>query len=183
MKAYYDKRPAAIEAVGNGNCYYRQDIKETTSGDETGERSQWECDEYVVSGEADYDKCVAAVIRAKYGIDAELALMNKYNSYKQGIIDDVSIEEEYASYLTFVKDVKAKVKEALAMKDGTETGTGAEEAAAKTGQEAAAYEQGMALEEGKYYTQYGVVYECVKGTPGQKKDLYQMTAYAKAVEE
>lgn len=124
---------------------------------------------------------MSAVIRAKYGIDAELALVNKYASYKQGIIDDSTIEAEYAEYLTFVKDVKEAVKAALGIESAAASAP--EDAGTQgTADAPVPYEQGMALEKGKYYVQYDVVYECVKGTSGVKKDLYQLTAYATAVD-
>lgn len=160
-----------------------------TFTDETGERKQWGCDEYVISGVPEYGKCVSAVIRSKYDIDAELALVNKYNSYKQGIIDDASIEEEYATYLTFVKEVKKQVKDTLgqveeAANDAPDVSQSAKAKSVADGTKEApsAYSQGIALEKGKYYVQYGVVYECVKATSGVKKDLYQMPTYAKAVD-
>lgn len=45
------------------------------------------------------------------------------------------------------------------------------------------YEQGMALEKGKYYTQYDVIYECIMGTEtGQPYDLYQLNTLVTPVD-
>lgn len=44
------------------------------------------------------------------------------------------------------------------------------------------YEQGMALELGKYYTQYGVVYECIQASGALVYDLKDVPALARPVE-
>ena len=44
------------------------------------------------------------------------------------------------------------------------------------------YEQGMSLEKGKYYAQFGVTYECIQASGPLVYDLYQVPAIAKAVE-
>lgn len=43
------------------------------------------------------------------------------------------------------------------------------------------YEQGMALERGKYYTQYGVVYECIQASGALVYDLKDVPALARPV--
>ena len=43
------------------------------------------------------------------------------------------------------------------------------------------YEQGMALELGKYYTQYGVVYECIQASGALVYDLKDVPALARPV--
>lgn len=189
MKAFYDNEPSTMEAVGNGDWYYRQNIEELTFTDETGDRKQWGCDEYVISGVPEYGKCVSAVIRSKYDIDAELALVNKYNSYKQGIIDDASIEEEYATYLTFVKEVKKQVKDTLgqveeAANDAPDVSQSAKAKSVADGTKEApiAYSQGIALEKGKYYVQYGVVYICIQSSGAQVYDLYQIPSIVTPVD-
>lgn len=192
MKAYYDNKPVATEAVGNGNWLYRWEIKQEEFTDETGNRSRWTCEEVTVNGEPEYGKCIVAVIRSRYSADDELALVNKYNSYKQGIIEDASIETEYAEYLKFVKGVKEQVRNDLSLNTvGDGEGNILESVMSKSVKEPPkgtylnpiAYGKGDSLSKGKYYTQYGVVYECVKGTSGVKKDLYQMTTYAKPFDD
>lgn len=116
MKAFYDAKPSALEAVGNGNYLYRWDIKEeNVPGMEAGEgdRTQYSCKEITIEGNPDYGKLVSGVIRESYSADEEMALVNKYNSYKQGVITDSSIEDQYLSFLVFVKEAKAMVKEDL----------------------------------------------------------------------
>lgn len=44
------------------------------------------------------------------------------------------------------------------------------------------YEQGMSLDKGKYYAQFGVTYECIQASGPLVYDLYQVPALAKAVE-
>lgn len=120
-RAYYDKEPLKIEAVGNGNYLYRWDIQEetTTKSVETeydeDTMTQYSCNEATIIGEPTYDKCIEAVIRNEYSAEQELALINKFNSFNQGIIEDSSIVEEYKNYLTFVANTKDMVKKDLGM--------------------------------------------------------------------
>ena len=114
-RAYYDKRPSAFEAVGNGNWLYRWDIQEEVIEREPdmGSVTQYSCNEATIHGKPDYGKLVSAVIRHDYSADEELALINKYNSYQKGISEDASIVEEYEGYLTFVNNTKIQVKQDL----------------------------------------------------------------------
>lgn len=119
-RAYYDAKPKALEAVGNGDYLYHWDIQEETvqamqEGSEypVTERTQFSCFETVIHGEPTYDKCVEAVIRNNYTSDAELAMLNKYNSYQTGIISDDSIVTEYEQYLQFVASTKDMVRKDL----------------------------------------------------------------------
>lgn len=53
-----------------------------------------------------------------------------------------------------------------------------------TPDKAIAYEQGMTLEQGKYYSQGGVVYECIQPMPtGMPYDLAQLPAIVKPISE
>lgn len=114
-RAYYDKRPSAFEAVGNGNWLYRWDIQEEfiERGEEMDSVTQYSCYEVTISGDPTYEKCVGAVIRSQYSEDEELAMINKFNSYHNNIIEDDSIVDEYKAYLQFVADTKSQVKSVL----------------------------------------------------------------------
>ena len=113
MKAFYDAKPSALEAVGNGNYLYRWDIKEENApGGESGEgeRTQWTCREVTIHGEPSYGKCVEAVIRSDYSAEAELALINQYYAYQTGVTSDAAVVEEYEEYLAYVAGIKEMVK-------------------------------------------------------------------------
>lgn len=115
-RAYYDTKPTAIAAVGNGNHLYRWDIREeqVQSGIETGETvTQYSCNEVTIQGTPTYDKCVEAVIRHSYTAEQEMALVNKYNSFTAGISQDEEAVPEYYSYLQFVFDTKMMVRHDL----------------------------------------------------------------------
>ena len=115
-RAYYDKRPSALEAVGNGDYLYRWDVKEESAPSmETGgeARVQYSCMEITTKGDPDYGKLVTGVIRSSYSADEEMAMVNKYNAYQRGVITDSSIEDEYQAFLVFVKKVKEMVREDL----------------------------------------------------------------------
>ena len=123
-RSYHDSKPVAIEAVGNGNYFYRWDIKSETvdMGPDMGEREQWSCEEALIEGEPDYGKLVTAVIRKDYSADAEMALVNKYNAYQQGISDDGSIVGEYSDFLSLVSSVKAMVRKDLGIEEEASAG-------------------------------------------------------------
>ena len=130
-RAYYDAKPKALEAVGNGDYLYHWDIEEETvqamqegSEDPVTERTQFSCFETVIHGEPTYDKCVEAVIRSNYTSDEELAMLNKYNSYQTGIISDDSIVTEYEEYLQFVATTKEMVRKDLEIEEPSKVSTG-----------------------------------------------------------
>lgn len=115
MKAFYDHRPSAIEAVGKGSYIYRCNIEEVVpevSEDNISgaEISQWKCDEVVVWHPLTSDKVIEAVIRTQYSADQELALVNKFNAYQQGMDVSANIVGEYTDYLSFVAEVKRTVR-------------------------------------------------------------------------
>ena len=117
-RAYYDNKPSAFEAVGNGNYLYRWDIKEEKvqyemmQGDEPvlSDRVQYSCREVTVHGNPEYGECVEAVIRESYSSSAELSLINQYNAYQQGVAGSANVVKEYEEYLAFVASVKDMVR-------------------------------------------------------------------------
>ena len=111
-RAYYDKRPSAFEAVGNGNWLYRWDIQEEVIEREPdmGSVRQYSCNEATIHGKPEYGNCVEAVIRLDYSAEAELSLINQFNAYQQGVSSDASVVSEYEKYLAYVSSVKVMVK-------------------------------------------------------------------------
>lgn len=129
-RAYYDTKPPKLEAVGNGNYLYRWDIQEEEvqhemmqEGEEepvsSVKKVQYSCREVTIHGKPEYGKCVEAVIRSDYSAEAELALINQFNAYQQGVLSDVGVVSEYEEYLAFVSSVKSMVKEDLEIDPGT----------------------------------------------------------------
>lgn len=123
-RAYYDTKPPKLEAVGNGNYLYRWDIQEEEvqhemmqEGEEepvsSVKKVQYSCREVTIHGKPEYGKCVEAVIRSDYSAEAELALINQFNAYQQGVLSDAGVVSEYEEYLAFVSSVKSMVKEDL----------------------------------------------------------------------
>lgn len=129
-RAYYDTKPPKLEAVGNGNYLYRWDIQEEKVQSEamqegseepvaSVERVQYSCREVTIHGKPEYGKCVEAVIRSDYSAEAELALINQFNAYQQGVLSDAGVVSEYEEYIAFVSSVKSMVKEDLEIDPGT----------------------------------------------------------------
>lgn len=129
-RAYYDTKPPKLEAVGNGNYLYRWDIQEEEvqhemmqEGEEepvsSVKKVQYSCREVTIHGKPEYGKCVEAVIRSDYSAEAELAIINQFNAYQQGVLSDAGVVSEYEEYLAFVSSVKSMVKEDLEIDPGT----------------------------------------------------------------
>lgn len=129
-RAYYDTKPPKLEAVGNGNYLYRWDIQEEEVQHEmmqegkeepvsSVKKVQYSCREVTIHGKPEYGKCVEAVIRSDYSAEAELALINQFNAYQQGVLSDAGVVSEYKEYLAFVSSVKSMVKEDLEIDPGT----------------------------------------------------------------
>lgn len=121
MKAFYDIKPSTLEAVGNGSYFYRWNIKEvvpeqTEGGEGMKQTSQWSCDEIVVWSPVSSDKVINAVIRETYTAEAEIALVNKFNAYQQGMDVDADVVNEYSDYLSFIAETKRSVRLALGEK-------------------------------------------------------------------
>ena len=123
-RAYYDTKPPKLEAVGNGNYLYRWDIQEEKVQSEAMQEGkeepvssvkkvQYSCREVTIHGKPEYGKCVEAVIRSDYSAEAELALINQFNAYQQGVLSDAGVVSEYEEYLAVVSSVKSMVKEDL----------------------------------------------------------------------
>ena len=129
-RAYYDTKPPKLEAVGNGNYLYRWDIQEEEVQHEmmqegkeepvsSVKKVQYSCREVTIHGKPEYGKCVEAVIRSDYSAEAELALINQFNAYQQGVLSDAGVVSEYEEYLAFVSSVKSMVKGDLEIDPGT----------------------------------------------------------------
>lgn len=129
-RAYYDTKPPKLEAVGNGNYLYRWDIQEEEVQHEmmqegkeepvsSVKKVQYSYREVTIHGKPEYGKCVEAVIRSDYSAEAELALINQFNAYQQGVLSDAGVVSEYEEYLAFVSSVKSMVKEDLEIDPGT----------------------------------------------------------------
>lgn len=125
-RAYYDSKPTALEAVGNGNYLYRWDIQEEEEqfmmevSDDTvapGKSVRYSCYEATIDGNPTYDKCVEAVIRDRYTAEQEMALVNKFNSYMNSVSVDSTGVDEYNEYLKYISDAKLMVKRDMELEE------------------------------------------------------------------
>ena len=109
-------QPNTIEKLGNGTYYYNYDIKSrvvTTSDIESGESTEetrWNYIQVHLRGVPECNTCIQAIIREYITAEEELALMNKYNSYQMGVIEDSNICSEYREYVGLVSIIKSEVK-------------------------------------------------------------------------
>lgn len=108
MRSNSIERPPVTLDLGNGRWHYNYNVTEREATEDMPASFDYDCVE--VGGKPTYAKCVSAIIRKSYTADAEIALVNKYNAYQQGVVEDGSIVEEYEAYLRFVAGVKATVR-------------------------------------------------------------------------
>lgn len=130
---FYDKKPSAFEAVGNGSHLYRFNIQEieipaenagsietsevAEDGAETSEpktRTQYQCEEVVVWEPLTSNKVTEAVIAAICPASHEQKLVNEYNAANLGLVGGSKTNEEakkkIAAYKEFL-EYRAEVKE------------------------------------------------------------------------
>lgn len=109
-------QPEKIQQLGNGTYYYNYDIqsKQVQVNDieteELHEETRWDYIQVHLRGVPDYKKCIEAIIRAYITLEEELAIINKYNSYQLGVIQDSSATSEYYEYVSLVATIKTNVK-------------------------------------------------------------------------
>lgn len=109
-------KPAVIEELGNGAYYYNYKITEKVvevEDQETGEKHQetrWDFIQAYIKSQPDYRDAITAILRQYISADEELALINKYNSFKTGINSNYRASAEYEEYCKLVAEIKAQVK-------------------------------------------------------------------------
>ncbi len=125
-RAYYDSKPSAFEAVGNGSYLYRWDIQEEKVQSEamqegieepvaSVERVQYSCYEVTVWAPVTANKITETVISAFVDVNREQKLVNEYNAANLGMYGTKTSEEAksrieaYKSYLTERSALKAQV--------------------------------------------------------------------------
>jgi len=101
----YDKRPLAIEAKGNGSYFYRWNIVEVQKEDIT----SYDCEEVTIWLPLTKEKIKRTVISHIWGNNFEQKLVNEYNSYKLGVLDDSGAEERYKEFLKQRIAIKEKI--------------------------------------------------------------------------
>ena len=108
MKAYYDKKPSIIEAVGNGSFLYRWSIKEDVCDD----RMQWQCQEVTAWMPLSANRITEAVIAELWSVDYEQKLLNEYNGAQLGLYDEDEARKKMQAYKAFLAERKA-IKEQI----------------------------------------------------------------------
>lgn len=113
MKIVFDEKPQEIEVLRNHaaatSIAVRSNITEVQipADEESGEpsRTVWEADEVEASGLSieSYEALVSAIIRVKYTLDAELAILRQRDSKPT----------EFAEYERFAEAAKSTAKTAL----------------------------------------------------------------------
>lgn len=120
MIAFYDNKPATLEAVGNGSSIYRWNIEEvvpelTDENVEEEKTSQWKCEEVTVWQPISSNTITEAVISEKWDKNYEQKLINEYNSAQLGLFGDAksgdaqSRIEAYKQFLNERAALKAQV--------------------------------------------------------------------------
>lgn len=122
MKRIQDnQKPPTILKLGNNKYYYNYNIEEKEYIDENNNLgNMYSYIQVKLSGIPNYSDCIKAVIREYISSDEELSLINKYNSYQNGIINDPSICSEYLNYCKLVAEIKENVKKDFGISSSSE---------------------------------------------------------------
>lgn len=118
-------QPNTIEKLGNGTYYYNYDIQSKTvevidpETESPTEETRWTYIQVHLRGIPECNACIQAIIRVYLTAEEELALINKYNAYQMGVINDSSICGEYQEYVGLVASVKANVKKDFDVEEPT----------------------------------------------------------------
>lgn len=119
-------KPNIIESLGDGYYYYNYDIQSkivdvtNLENETTTQETRWDFVQSKINGTPNYDRCVSATIRSYLSQDEELSMINKYNAYNQGVIQDSSVVQDYYDYISLVQKIKKAVKKDLKLKDPEE---------------------------------------------------------------
>lgn len=103
MKACYKTKPPLLEKSG-ANYAVRMNLKKV----DTDEGKMWECDE-IMSPTTNYDDVVAAIIRASYSLNAEIAMVNNY------LTEPGERQAEWEAYQTVRSNAKAYAGDTLGL--------------------------------------------------------------------
>jgi hypothetical protein len=103
MKSSSNIAPKTIEHLGNGKWHYNYNVVQT----EVDGESRYDYDQVILKGKPTYESTVAAIVRDRYTVDAEIAIQRK------GIADNSN--QEFVGYNSFVEGIKAMVKEDIAL--------------------------------------------------------------------
>lgn len=106
------EKPEVIQNLGNNNYYFNYDIKEESKDiDEEGkEIINYSYIQIKLRGIPEYKEVVKLLIREYISDDKEFELINDYNKYKLGIIQDKKVKDDYIEYLNLVEEIKTKIK-------------------------------------------------------------------------
>lgn len=112
MLAFYDNKPSALEAVGNGSYLYRFNIEEivpevTEENIEEEKVSQWKCDEVTVWQPLSSNKITEAVISELWENNYEQKLVNEYNAAILDVYDEETATAKIAAYKSFLTERNA----------------------------------------------------------------------------
>ncbi len=98
MKSSSNIAPKIKEYLGSGRWHYNYNVVQTEVDGET----RYDYEQVILKGKPTYDSIVAAIVRDRYSMDAEMAIQRK------GIADNSN--QEFVDYNNFVEDVKNRVK-------------------------------------------------------------------------
>lgn len=105
MIAFYDSKPAVMEAVGNGSYLYRWGIaEERVEPMEEGmeERVQWRCEEVTIWPPITSNRITDAVISEMWPLSYEQKLINEYNSAMMGLYGEAEKKTRIEAYNEFL---------------------------------------------------------------------------------
>lgn len=111
MKAFYSQKPKVLEAVGNGSYLYRYNITEEQieATEQTGQQTQWSCEEVTVWAPLSANKITEKVLTEKWDNNYEQKLVNEYNAAVMGMLSEDVAQKRKDAYMTFLQE-RAELK-------------------------------------------------------------------------
>lgn len=113
MRSNSNIQPSVLLDLKDGSFHYNFNIveKEESEGETT--RTVFDYDTVTVQGAPDYRNIVKEIIRDKYDASQEFGLMNDFQKFKLGIIEDPDAETKYLEFANWVEAIKMQVKSDL----------------------------------------------------------------------
>lgn len=113
MKSSSNIKPKTFDAVGDGSWFYHYNVVDVDVVDVNGDKSIIYKYEEVRVWSIDDNTLKDAVIRDRYTIGQEANIINNYNRFVLGLVDDESFKTRYIDYLNEITAIKAMVNNDL----------------------------------------------------------------------
>ncbi|MEI6567370.1 MAG: hypothetical protein WCR20_11885 [Verrucomicrobiota bacterium] len=108
IKAHYATRPETIQDGGDGSFLFNYNILPEILPSQPGtpDREGFICSQVIISGYPTKKTAKKAVIEAEFSDDQEKKLINDFNAFSAGALEDARYKNDYLSFLDRRKEIK-----------------------------------------------------------------------------